>query len=515
MLRGVTFGLALTVTLAVVPLRGAQDPEPDAPTFSRDIAPIVYDRCSTCHRPGSAAPFSLLTYRDVSKRARQIALVLRDRSMPPWMPTEGYGEFHEPRNLTEEQLATFLAWIRADCPLGDAEEIPPPPEFSDGWRLGEPDLVLTMPEPYQVPAEGYELWRTFVIPTGLEEDTNLRAIEFRPGNERVVHHFVMYMDRSGNARRADEADPDVGYPGMTAEVELLGEEAYGWVPGMMPHELPPGVATRVAAGTDFVLDTHFLTSGKTEPIQMQVGLYFAEEEPRFFPAGVIVIGPGASIPPGMSDYTLSESFTLPVDAKAMTIAPHAHYVCKSAHVWADLPSGEREELLLIEEWDPNWQEIYRYREPVALPEGTRIEMRFTYDNSSNNPRNPFDPPHRVLTGKASYNEMAIAWLNVIVDDPADLPVLREATNRAYREDAQRANRLLDIWKSLVTLFDADGSGTLDPDEDARATAYVESIWDNERLMLAGFDTDRDGVMSEEEKEFLAMVVRYWNGEPAQ
>lgn len=513
MLRRVTL-LALAGLGALLLLVRSEEPA-DTPTFARDVAPIVYRRCASCHHEGSSGPFPLLTHADVSKRARQLRIVLAERIMPPWPPVAGHGDFHEPRSLTDAELATFLAWIDGGTPLGDADDLPPVPTFADGWKLGKPDIVLSMDEPYEVPAEGFDVWRTFVVPTGLERTTNLRAIEFRPGNERVVHHFIMYMDRSGNARAMDVEDPGVGYPGMTAEAELLGDEAYGWVPGMSPHELPPGVATRVAAGTDFVLDTHFVPTGRVEPVRMEIGLFLAKESATAHPAGVILIGPGASIPPGVSAYTIGESFVLPVDAKAMTIAPHAHYVCKRVEVWAERPDGRREDLLRIDDWDPNWQEVYRYRELVPLPQGTRLEMRFTYDNSSANPRNPFEPPHRVITGKASYNEMAIAWINVIVDDEQDLALLREVCNEKYRADSKRATTLIDIWKSVVQRFDADASGTLDPEEDAAATAYVEAIWDNVPLLMAGFDQDDDGVLDDEEREYVEMVVRCWKGAPVE
>jgi len=487
----------------------------DVPDFARDVAPIVHRRCASCHHDQGPGPFPLITYREVSKRARQLKIVIEDRSMPPWPPIPGHGEFHEPRRLTNAEHATLLDWIDGGTPLGNPEEVPAPPEFVDGWRLGEPDVVLAMDATYEVPAEGFDVWRTFVIPTRFPEEKHLRAIEFRPGNERVVHHFIAYMDRSGNALAADAADPGVGYPGMSAEIHLLGEEAYGWVPGMSPHELPPGIATTLAPGTDFVLDTHFVTTGRVEPVRMEMGLFFADQPPVSFPASVILVGPGASIPPGVSDYTIGESIELPVDVRVMTIAPHAHYVCKRVRVWADLPDGSREELLRIDDWDPNWQEIYRYREPLALPAGSRVEMRFTYDNSSDNPRNPYEPPHRVVTGKASFNEMAIAWLNVIVDDRDELAQLRRFCDTKYRADSQRATVLIDIWKSLVLAFDANGDGTLNIAEDRRATAYVNKIWDKEAHLMRGFDADRDGKLNDEERARVEQVLRYWNGEPVR
>ena len=230
-------------------------------------------------------------------------------------------------------------------------------------------------------------------------------------------------------------------------------------------------------------------------------------------------GPGdrhiPSVPPGQSSYTIGESIEQPVAVHAMTIAPHAHYVCKRVHVWAELPDGGRVELLRIDDWDPNWQEIYRYRDPVPLPAGTRVEMRFTYDNSSDNQRNPYEPPHRVITGKASFNEMAIAWLNVIVDDREDLAELRRFCDEKYRADSRRATDLIDIWKSLVAAFDADGDGTLDPAEDELATAYVNAIFENEGHLMRGFDTDGDGELSESERARVEDVVRYWNGEPVR
>jgi mono/diheme cytochrome c family protein len=485
------------------------------PTFARDVAPIVHRRCSSCHHDGGSGPFPLVTHRDLARRLRQIEIVTTDRYMPPWPPVPGYGDFLDDRRLSDEELATLTAWIAAGGPLGDPEDLPPEPTFDNEWRLGEPDLVLEMAEPYTVPAEGFDVWRTFVVPTGLEDETYVRAIEFRPTNEKVVHHFIMYMDATDGSRGQDAADPGVGFEGMSAEVSLLGEEAYGWVTGMSPRPLPHGVATTIAPGTDFVLDTHFVPRGREEEVEIDIGLHFADAPPEVYPSGVIIIGPGATIPPGAADYTIGESFELPVDVQAMSIAPHAHYVCQRVDVWADLPDGRREDLLRIDDWDPDWQEIYRYRELVPLPAGTRIEMRFTYDNSSRNERNPFDPPRRIVTGKAAVNEMAIAWLNVVVEEREDLETLKQDCSVDYRANSQRANRFLDIWKSLVAMHDADADGTLDPEEDARATAYVNGIWDNVPHMLAGFDANDDGELDDEERAYLETVIRYWNGEPVE
>ncbi len=513
--------IASIVSIAVsfgVLVRASADVEPatsDEPTFARDVAPILHRRCAACHHPGGGAPFSLLTHRDVEKRARQIRIVVADRYMPPWPPAEGHGEFADERRLDDEEYDTLLAWLDGDRPLGDPEDLAPPPVFDDEWKLGEPDRILRMDGTYQVPAEGFDVWRTFVIPTGFEETAYLRAIEFRPGNDRVVHHFIMYMDATDASRRRDAEDPGVGFPGMTAEVTLLGEEAYGWIPGMSPRTLPLETATVVAPGADFVLDTHFVPTGRVEDVRMEVGLHFADGPPDALVSGVVMIGPGASIPPGQESYVIEQSFVLPVDVRAMNIAPHAHYVCSALEVWATLPSGEREDLLRIDDWDPNWQEIYEYEELLELPKGTRLDMTFEYDNSDNNPRNPYSPPHRVITGKASFNEMAVTWLNVLVDSREEFETLKRASEVKYRASSARANTLLDIWKGLVATFDADGDGTLDVEEDARATEYVNGIFDNVPHLLAGFDKDKNGVLSDDERAFVEEVVRYWNGEPAR
>ena len=485
------------------------------PTFARDVAPIVYRRCASCHHDGGSGPFPLVTYRDVQKRSRQIRIVIEDRYMPPWPPAVGYGEFVDSRRLDDVEYETMLAWIDGGAPLGDAEQLAPPPAFEGDWKLGTPDKILRMERTYEVPAEGFDVWRTFVIPTGLDETTYLRAIEFRPGNERAVHHFIMYMDATDASRRRDAEDPGVGFPGMTAEITLLGEEAYGWIPGMSPRALPEETATIVAPGTDFVLDTHFVPTGRVEKIRMEVGLYFADGPPKSLVSGVVMIGPGASIPPGQSSYTIEQSFVLPVDVRAMNIAPHAHYVCHKLSVWATLPNGTRKDLLRIDDWDPNWQEIYQYDELERIPKGTTLSMRFTYDNSENNERNPFSPPHRVISGKASFNEMAVTWLNVLVDTPDDLEALKRASEVKYRDSIDRANKLLDIWKSLVMTFDLDGDGTLDIEEDERATEYVNGIFDNVPHLMAGFDANKDGLLDGDERAFVERVVRYWNGEPAR
>ena len=235
-----------------------------APTFNKDIAPIMFNHCASCHRAGEIAPFELLTYKDVKKRATLIVDVTEDRFMPPWHAEKDYGTFHGERRLTDAQIAMIKQWVDAGCPEGDAKDLPPQPKFTDGWQLGEPDLIVKMTEAFEVPAEGRDVYRAFVLPLGLTEDKYVRAVEFRPGNRRVSHHALLFLDDSGKARELDERDPGPGYRSFGGPGFAPSGGLGGWAPGNQPVELPDGVARSIKKGSDLVVQMHFHPTGKVE-----------------------------------------------------------------------------------------------------------------------------------------------------------------------------------------------------------------------------------------------------------
>ena len=402
---------------------------PNTLTFARDIAPIVFQNCAVCHRPGESAPFSLLSYRDVKKRARQVTTVTGDRYMPPWLAATGYNEFAGQRGLGVEQIGMIRQWVDEGAVLGNPADLPPVPRWTEGWRLGEPDLMLELPESYTLRADGPDVFRNFVIPVPVSTDRHVRAFEFRPGNYKIVHHGTVKVDPTRGSRRRAEQDPEPGFDGMDSEAQNPDGHFLGWVPGRMPYEGSESMSWRLGRNTDLVLELHLQSSGKPEPVTPIVGLHFAERAPTEVPL-MVRLGPRTiDIPPGEARYMTQDSYTLPVDVKVLSVVPHAHYLGDDMKGWAVLPDGSKRWLIRIKEWDFNWQDEYRYAEPLFLPRGTMLAMQFTFDNSADNVRNPNDPPLRVKFGPKTRDEMGDLWIQVLPRSSNELAILQ---NDYYR-----------------------------------------------------------------------------------
>ncbi len=422
------------VFLQARPSRAGETPA----TFTHDIAPIVFKSCAPCHRPGEAGPFALLTYDDVKKHARQIATVTASRYMPPWLPQAGYGEFAGERRLTDGQIHLIAAWVKAGAPEGPAAGMPSPPRFAPGWQLGTPDLVVEAKRPYTTPAGGRDVFWNFVLSPDVKTTRYVKAIEIRPGNRRIVHHANMLVDRTHSSRR-EEKSPGAGFPGMdlTIEAGAFDPDSHFlfWKPGSVPSAESDGLAWRLDPGDDLVLNVHLQPSGKPEEVRPSVGLYFTDRPQAKFPMLVQLEHDGAlDIPPGAADFLVTDDFRLPVDADALAVYPHAHYLGKLLEGYATLPDGRREWLVRIPDWDLNWQAVYQYRRPVFLPKGTLISMRFHYDNSGSNPRNPHRPAVRVRGGNQSTDEMGHLWLQLLPRGEGDQrAALQEAAMRRRLE----------------------------------------------------------------------------------
>jgi Flp pilus assembly protein TadD len=393
-------------------------------TFNRDIAPIVFESCAPCHRPGESGPFSLLNYADVRKHARQIAEVTRRRYMPPWLPENGAGEFADERRLSDAQIELFARWAAEGAREGRPEDLPQAPSFKEGWQLGEPDLILTLPQAYNMPAEGSDVYRNFIFTVPLEGRRYVRALEIRPGNRRVVHHANLLVDRNRSSRWRDGQDGQPGFAGMELKIEadVLDPESHFlfWKPGTVLTQEPDGMSWVIEKGTDLLLNMHLQPSGKSERVQPSLGLYFTEQPPRFHPLLIQLEHDRAiDIPPGKADFTVGDDFTLPVDVDLLGIYPHAHYLGKDIEGTVSLPDGTAMPLIRIRQWDQNWQAVYRYKQPVFLPKGTTVSMRWVYDNSGANPANPNHPPARVVSGDRATDEMAHLWLQVLPRGPGD------------------------------------------------------------------------------------------------
>src|SRR5579872_1868181 len=470
-------------TKLVVPLLALATllPAADKITFSENIAPIVYDNCVTCHRPGEAAPFSLISYEDVKKRGTLIATVTKARYMPPWHATHGYGEFADERRLTDQQIATIADWVQQGMPQGDPAKMPTLPEFTDGWHLGKPDLIVEMPVAFDLPASGPDVFRNFVIPLGLKEDKWVRAVEFRPSARKAAHHALFAYAPAGSMSRIDGVDGKPGFGGMGTVGVIPGQGASGglggWAVGGTPAFAPGGLAAPLPKGSDFLLQMHFHLTGKPETEKATIGIYFADKAPERNMTTVGLpelfgFGAGIDIPPGEKNFTIRDSLTLPVDVNVYGALAHAHYLAKDIKATATLPDGTVKPLIWIDNWDFNWQETYTYKQSFALPKGTRIDATIVYDNSPDNPRNPSNPPKRAQFGEESFDEMGMVGLTLITARKEDEPVLQKAiteraqaaiqkgaadgTARRYllHQAAQRPAAMAP--RSLITLVDRQG-----------------------------------------------------------
>jgi mono/diheme cytochrome c family protein len=380
--------------------------------FNHDIAPIVFKHCASCHRPGEAGPFPLLSYADVKKHATQIADVTRRRYMPPWLPEKGYGDFSDEQRLSNEEIELFASWAAGGAREGDGAVTPP--KFTEGWQLGPPDLIVEAPNSYTLPASGTDFYWNFILAPDLKTTRYVRAIEIRPGAKNLIHHAILYVDRARSAHEGEGMDPVIE---RTAFDPDDGHFLF-WKPGSVPTE--DEQSWELNPGNHLLLNVHMLPSGKQENVRPTVGLYFTDKKPQTFPLLVQLEYDGAlNIPPGVRDFVVGDDFKLPRDSSVLAVYPHAHYLGHLLEAYATLPNGEKKPLIRIPHWDPNWQSVYRYQEPVFLPKDTVISMRYHYDNSAANPRNPNHPAKRVTAGNHATDEMAHLWLEVLPAGPGD------------------------------------------------------------------------------------------------
>ncbi|MCS7301230.1 MAG: redoxin domain-containing protein [Fimbriimonadales bacterium] len=384
-------------------------------TYAEHIAPILYAKCTTCHHPGDIGPFPLQSYNDAKRWAKEIKYYTQKRLMPPWKPTPGFAKFKDEFYLTDEEIALIARWVDSGAPAGDLSKAPKPPTFNKGWYYGEPDLIVEMPEEYVLEGTGGDEYRYFVIPVELPENKVIVGIDIQPGNREVVHHANMFVDISGRARQLDAQDPGPGYSNFGGTgfvpIMMLG----GWVPGMRPIRLEGGYAAVLPRKFDLVMQVHYFKRGKREKDRTKVGLYLADRTEKTKPVQLAVIGNrNINIPPGEKNYRVYARWTTPSDRPvyALSIMAHMHLIARGTEVVAKTPDGRTIPLLQIKDYDFNWQQAYFYEKPIELPPGTVIECVGWYDNSSDNPSNPSNPPRLVRYGEGTYDEMFYIFLAV-------------------------------------------------------------------------------------------------------
>jgi mono/diheme cytochrome c family protein len=446
-----SIAIVLAAAFATAQTEPAQTTSPPAaspPTFAHDIAPILYRACSSCHRPGESGPFPLLRYEDAKKFAPQIAAAVSSRAMPPWLPAHGYGDFANDISLTDSEIHAIVEWAKNGAPQGSADQGPPAPKFTEGWQLGKPDMILDATRAYTVPLSGPDVFWNFIFSPQLSTKRYVRAIEVRPGIPHGVHHANLLVDRAGSAR-SRETQPGGGFPGMDLTVQHsvfdFDSHFLFWKPGSAPWVEPDGLSWELDPGTDLILNAHIMTMGMPMQVKPSIGLYFTDKPPTKLPLLIELERDGKlDIPAGAKDFTVADDLRLPLDVDVLAIYPHAHYLGHLLDAYATLPSGERKWLIEIPDWDPNWQAVYHYREPVFLPKDTVISMRWHFDNSAANPRNPHKPPQRVVGGNQSTDEMAHLWLQVLPRGDGDRR--RELEQAVMQHNVEKNPR--DFWAHL-------------------------------------------------------------------
>jgi mono/diheme cytochrome c family protein len=385
----------------------AADGKPAAKiTYAKEVARILQDNCQTCHHAGTAAPFSLLTYDDAVQWSDSIKEAVSEKRMPPWFADPHYGAFANDRRLKESDLKALLSWIDSGKAFGDKKDLPAERTYADGWVIGKPDVVFTLPEEQTVPASGTVPYRFFVTPTNFKEDVWIEAAEARPGNRAVVHHIIVsYRDPKTKGRSGNGAAGGDGF-------------IVGTAPGDMPLMLRPGVARKIPAGAELVWQMHYTPNGKEAKDLSQVGLIFykGKEPPKYNAQTLGIMNGNFVIPPGDSNHKVESEWVVPRDTYLLSLIPHMHLRGKDFKYQAVFPDGKTQTLLSVPKYDFNWQLTYRTEQPLHLPKGTKIHCTAHFDNSASNKANP-DPKSEVTWGDQTWEEMMIGFVDFMWEQP--------------------------------------------------------------------------------------------------
>jgi peroxiredoxin len=383
-------------------------------TYAREISRIIQKKCQECHSKGNVGPFPLENYEHARKRAYDLAAVTSDRLMPPWKAERGYGRaFKNDHSLSDEEIQAFDDWAEAGAPLGDIAEMPAPITFPTGWKLGTPDLVLQLPEGFEIPANGPDLYRCFVLPTNLPSDVYISKIEYLPDNKLVSHHILAWTDISGAGRREDEKEPGPGYISFVGPGIKTHSSLGGWAAGKSPTILPDGIGVSLPANADLIVQMHYHPSGKPERDRSRIGLHFSRKPIRATYHLAAAANKSFSIPAGANNHEVSGELIMPTDVIAYGVSPHQHLIGRDIRMSVVFPDGREEKLIRIPRWDFNWQTSYEFEKPLELPKGTVLKVVGTYDNSAENPFNPNKPPLEMKWGPATTDEMLNGFINLV------------------------------------------------------------------------------------------------------
>jgi hypothetical protein len=387
-------------------------PKKPAPTFTKDVASILQSKCQNCHRRHQVGPFALETYEQARKRAHDIAAVTEGRSMPPWKPTAGVGpKLKHDQSLTHAEIAILTAWADAGAPRGDLKDLPPPPRFAEGWKLGPPDLILEPAEGIAIPTSGPDIYRCVVLPTNLTRDAYLEAVDYAAGEKAAVHHLIAYIDQSGQGRQLDEEAPGPGYASRSGPGFDAPELSF-WTAGSEPHRLPEGIGIHIPRQSDIILQIHYHPSGKAGVDKTRVGLYFARKPVKQALHWNNATSYDFQLPAGAKNVEVKARWFVPVDVEVLAVSPHMHLLGHDMHMSVRLPNGTRQNLIEIADWDPSWQSAYYFQKPIPLVAGSVVNVVAHFDNSAHS-RNPNQPPKLVKVGPNFDDEMCVGYIAVV------------------------------------------------------------------------------------------------------
>jgi hypothetical protein len=426
-----TYAAALAITvLALTAIPVARTSSTATPTFSKDVAPILFKNCASCHRPGDIAPMALLTYENARPWAKSIREKVAVGAMPPWHATQARGVFSNDRRLSEKDKDTLIRWADGGAPKGDAKDLPPAPKFSEGWEIGTPDAIISMPKEFEVKESGTIAYQFFEAPTNFTEDKWIQAIEVRPGARSVVHHVLVFCREPGTRRPPafSQTVPKIGNLGQGAhEQGLPGSLIATTAPGTNAMVFKPGTAMRIKAGASFAFQVHYTANGAATKDRTSVGVIFAKQPPQQEMRNSAFVNPFFVIAPGADNQAVESAIQFSEDSHIWALFPHTHLRGKSWEYRLVYPDGRVEAVLSVPKYDFNWQTYYLCTKPLAVPKGSRIEATAHYDNSTANRWNP-DPKIAVRWGPQTWEEMQYSGITYSVDDA------RGMTNAAGRNE---------------------------------------------------------------------------------
>lgn len=389
--------------------------------YSEDIAPIIYDNCTSCHRPGEIAPFSLTNYDEAVAWAGMIQYVTEIKYMPPWKPDRNYSSFVGESGLSDDEIQIIADWVSAGTPQGDPDLEPPLPSFPSGSQLGTPDLVLEMSEEYFIEGNNQDDYRVFVLPTGLTEDKEIAAVEFRPGNTKAVHHALLAFDTDGDGAAMDAQSPEYGYESFGDFGVQVEGNFTGYTPGIKTVLFPEGIGVTLPAGSDILIQVHYAPLPTDETDKSSINIFFKDtndqidrevERFRVLPFNLDDGWFSFSIPPNEVK-SFHGTRAVNEDISLITVYPHMHYLGKDWEIFAVTPSDDTINIIQIEEWDFNWQGAYTFDRMKKIPEGSVIHINASYDNTTDNPYNPSNPPQTVTWGEGTTDEMYLVGMTYV------------------------------------------------------------------------------------------------------